>query len=328
MAKIVITGGTGFIGSHIAGYFKDMGEDVFPLSRKEADIRDIDQLTAAFKNADCVIHNAAKACDWGKFDDFYSNNVEGTLHVLKACLANKIKNIILTGSCSVYGEENSKTIKDENSPRDSHYNYFAGKIFPCAMNYYRDTKRDAQAAAIKFCEENNINLIILDPVWVYGEQEFSSGFYEYLLTVKSGLPFIMGSEKNRFHVVYAKDLARAYYLAYKAGLKGINSFIIGGESAENMNKIFTLFCNKAGFKKPKNVPKALFYPIGFVLEFFYTLINAKKPPPLTRARVNMFYDTIEYSVKKAKEVLGFECEYTLEQGITNTVQWYKENGYL
>lgn len=328
MPKIAITGGTGFIGSHITDHFKNMGEDVFPLSRKDADIRDIAQLTAAFKNAEYVIHNAAKASDWGKYSDFYSNNVEGALNVLKACVANKIENVILTSSCSVYGEEDSKIIKDENSPLNSSYNYFAGKIFPCAMNYYRDTKRDARIAAMKFCEENNINLTIIEPVWVYGEREFSSGFYEYLLTAKSGMPFIMGSGKNRFHVVYAKDLARAYYLAYKAGLKGINSFIIGSQSAESMNKIYSLFCGKAGFKKPKNAPKALFYPIGFIMEFFYTLLNAKKPPALTRGRVNMFYDNIEYSVKKAKEILGFECEYSLEQGIANTVQWYKEKGYL
>lgn len=328
MSKIVITGGTGFIGSHIADYFMGMGEDVRPLGRKDADIRNIGQLTAAFRGADWVIHNAAKASDWGKYDDFYANNVEGTLNVLKACMESGIDNVILTSSCSVYGEEDNKIIKDENSPHDSHYPYFCGKLFPCAMNYYRDTKRDAKIAAIKFCEENNINLTVLEPVWVYGEREFHAGFYEYLVTAKSGLPFIMGSRKNRFHVIYAKDLARAYYLAYKKGLKGINSFIIGNKTAEYMDNIFALFCNEAGFKKPANAPKALFYPIGFAMELFYTLIDAKKPPALTRGRVNMFYDSIEYSVKKAEDVLGFKCEYTLGQGIAGAVKWYKENGYL
>ena len=326
--KIVITGGAGFIGGHIAEYFQEKGHNAHPLSRTDADIRDLKALIRAFENADCVIHNAAKAGDWGNYRSFFENNVEGTLNVLKACIERNISFVILTSSCSVYGEEDNALIKDENSPHNSHYRYFADRVFPSAMNYYRDTKRDAKLAAIEFCEENQIDLTIIEPVWVYGEGEFSSGFYEYLLTAKSGLPFVMGSKKNLFHTVYAKDLARAYYLAYKAKLEGINSFLIGSENAEKMDRFLTMLCAEAGIKKPKTAPKSIMYPIGFLMELLYTIAGAKSPPALTRARVNMFYDNIEYSIKKAHDVLGFECRYSLEQGVLNTVKWYKENGYL
>jgi len=328
MNKICITGASGFIGSHIVEYFHLMGEDIHCVSRVEADLRDVDKLIAAFQGADCVIHNAAMACDWGSYGTFHENNVNGTINVMKACLANHISQVIITGSCSVYGEEDNQVIKDENSPLNSNYPYFLNKLFPCAMNYYRDTKKQAKVDAMHFAKSSGMNLTIINPVWVFGEREFHTGFYDYLKTAKMGIPFIMGSKKNKFHVIYAKDLAKAYHLAYKANIPGINTFIIGNRKAEYMDKIFAIFCEEAGFRKPKNINKVLIYPIGFLLELLYTCLKIKKPPLLTRGRVNMFYDNIEYSTQKATDMFGFKCEYKLREAISNTVKWYKSEGYL
>jgi len=80
MCRIVVTGGAGFIGSHIVEYFREMGEDVHALTRKSADLRDPDGVLEACRGAGCVIHNAAMAADWGRYEDFYDNNVTGTLN--------------------------------------------------------------------------------------------------------------------------------------------------------------------------------------------------------------------------------------------------------
>jgi len=326
MHKIIITGGTGFIGSHIVEYFREMGEDIRTVTRQDADLRNRDGILKVCADADCVIHNAAMASDWGRYEDFYENNVTGTLNVLEACVKNRINHVIVASSCSVYGEEDCSSVKDENSPHNSHYTYFLDKAFPCAMNYYRDTKRIAKEKAIEFSRENGLLLTLIEPVWVYGEREFHTGFYEYLKAARDGLPLCMGSKKNKFHVVYARDLARAYYLAYKKKVEG--SFIIGNRQTAGMDEIFSLFCAEAGVRKPYNVPKLLMYPIGLAIEMLWTIIRVKKPPFMTRGRVNIFYDSVEYGVLKAKDILGFESEYTLEQGIKNTVNWYKEMGYL
>ncbi|MCL1875082.1 MAG: NAD(P)-dependent oxidoreductase [Synergistaceae bacterium] len=326
MSKILITGGTGFIGSHIVEYFREMGEDIRTITRQDADLRDADSVLRAINGADCVIHNAALAADWGRYGDFYDNNVTGTLNVLKACVRNGVGHVIVASSCSVYGEEDCSSVKDENSHHNSHYTYFMDRVFPCAMNYYRDTKRIAKEKAIEFSREHKLPLALIEPVWVYGEREFHTGFYDYLKAARDGLPFCMGSRKNKFHVVYARDLARAYYLAYKAKAEG--SFIIGNREVADMEEIFSLFCSEAGVVKPRRAPKALMYPIGFVLELLWTVFGAKKPPFMTRGRVNIFYDSVLYGVQKAKDVLGFESEYTLAQGIKNTVSWYKKEGYL
>lgn len=340
---VMITGATGFIGSHITREFCENHVRVGCLIRndsslsnleglsvelKTGDIRNIEELTSAFSGYDWVIHNAAKVADWGDYKEFYQTNVVGTVNVLTACVRAGIKNILITASNSVYGEENCSVAKDEQSPYNSHYPYFGDRLFPCKLNYYRDTKALAKKEALAFGVKHDLNLTILEPVWVYGERELNTGFYEYLKTAKAGIPFVPGTKQNKFHVIYARDLARAYFLAYTKQLTGIHSILVGNERPENMDKIYKLFCTEAGLKKPRNLPKALVYPAAFLMELLFTLFNSPNPPLLTRGRVNMFYDNIEFSVEKARQVLGFKNSFSLEEGVRRTVLWYKQQDLI
>jgi len=180
MNKVMITGATGFIGSHIARTFCENQVKVGCLVRKSSslvnieglpielrigDIRDTEDLNGAFTGYDWVIHNAARVSDWGDYDEFYQTNVIGTINVLKVCVQAGIKNILITGSNSVYGEEDNPTVKDETSPYNSHYHYFGDRIFPCKLNYYRDTKALAKKEALDCAVTQVLNLTILEPVF-------------------------------------------------------------------------------------------------------------------------------------------------------------------
>ena len=285
MNKVIITGATGFIGSHITKAFCENEIEVGCLVRdrsnlagleglavelRTGNIRNKEDLSKAFTGYDWVIHNAAKVSDWGDYDEFYQTNVIGTVNVLTACVQAGIKNILMTGSNSVYGEEDSPVIKDEASPYNSHYRYLGSRLFPCKLNYYRDTKALAKKEALIFAATHDLNLTILEPVWVYGERELNGGFYEYLKTAKAGIPFVPGAKHNKFHVIYAGDLARAYVLAYRKQLTGLNCILVGNEQAESMDRIYGLFCSKAGLKKPRNLPKVLTYPVALLMELLYT----------------------------------------------------------
>jgi nucleoside-diphosphate-sugar epimerase len=268
------------------------------------------------------------AADWGDHADFHCINVQGTLNVLEAAVQNHCAHVIITGSISSYGEENSALVKDETSPFNSHYRYFLDGVFPCKFNWYRDSKAEMTRKAMAFAARHGINCTIVEPAWVYGEREFNSGFFSYVKSVRQGLNYMPGSKQNTFHVVYARDCAKAYTLALQKKPNGVERIIVGNPAPEPMHEIFGLFCAEAGLKPPRLLPKWMAYPPAFALEAVSSLARSKTPPLLSRGRVNMFYDSIGYSTKKARALLGFTCDYTIEQGIHNAVQWYRDNGYL
>jgi nucleoside-diphosphate-sugar epimerase len=343
MDRILLSGATGFIGSHVAEALCGQGfscvlfvRDPSRLSRelsdccevRAGDIRDAAALADAARGCSSAVHIAGLAADWGSSADFHEMNVRGTLNVLDACRRNRIAHAIVTGSISSYGEEDCFAIKDESYPYNSHYPYFLDGLFPCGMNRYRDSKAEATRQASSFAAEHGIHCTILEPAWVYGEREFTTGFYSYVKAVRQGCRYMPGSKTNTFHVIYVRDLAQAYALAARKRLPGIERIIIGNPRPESMHRIFHLFCAEAGLEPPRLLPQWVAYLPALLLECIATLLRKRKCPALTRGRVNMFYDSIGYSVEKASRLLGFACKHTLEEGIHNTVAWYRDNGCL
>ena len=341
--KILITGATGFIGSHLTRRLLRSSHKITAYVRKTSslqflpkknieiiygDIKDSYQLKKTSKNFDLIIHNAALASDWAKRDDFYQTNINGTINVFNAAKDNEIKRMILISSTAVLGEEDCLRAKDENAPYNPKLNYFLSNIFESDMNHYRTTKMLAEKEAIKFCRNNDISLTIIRPVWVYGPREFHAGPFAFCKYILSGLPIAPIGKNNHFHVIYAGDLAKAIELAIEKNLPGINIFNIGNEKAPSIKEYLNLFAKCLNKKLPVSIPEIFFQPIGFSLEVIYKLLRIKKAPLLTRARAKMFYCNNIYDTSKAKNLLGFVASTSLEKGIKKTVRWYKQNGFL
>lgn len=343
MKRIFLTGGTGFIGSHIAEYFAAQGVDcsclvrdtrtadvlrTLPVRIVEGDILHPENLADSLVAVDTIVHVAGKVSDWGSWQDFYTSNVIGTLNIMQAALHTGVRHVILTGSNATYGEENSSVVKTEESLHAPHYPYFLDSIFPSGLNHYRDSKALACSEATEFATHYGLDLTIIEPVWVYGERELHTGFFDFLKTVQSGIPLFPGSSKNRFHTIYVRDLARLYFLAFEARLAGVHRFLACDETAEKQRTLFDMFCREAGLTLPRALPRAVVYPPALIMEAAATLLHRPRSPMLTRAIVNIFYDNIEYSSAKAQRVLGFVPEYTREESIRRTVAWYKERKLL
>ncbi|HRX15571.1 MAG TPA: NAD-dependent epimerase/dehydratase family protein [Spirochaetota bacterium] len=342
MNKVFITGATGFVGPHIVEFFTKNKVPVtcmvretsdtssiadLPVTIVYGDIRDKDRLSALMKGHKCVIHNAAHVSDWGDWQSFEDINISGTCNVLEAAAENRIDHIIMTGSISVYGEENSYTVKDEHSPLNSHYNYFLKALFPCKMNYYRDSKKIALVEAQKLAVQYKINLTAIHPGWIFGEGEYNTIFYETIKLIKETFPVAMYG-KNSLFITYAQDIASIMYNVYEKKITGVNNYLVGYSPSIKIKDIIELYCKYVGLKSPVRIPLCIISPVAFIIELIYTLLKIKNPPLLTRGRVKTFYDNLEFSTEKIDKELGFIPQYSVEEAIKRTTDWYKNMGIL
>lgn len=342
--RVCITGSNGFIGSHVADTFAEAGIPALcqlrpgssdtnlmegchdhqllysPLDTPEA----VEFLTQSFQGLECVIHIAGRSCDWGSHRQFELGNLSATRNVCESALRAGVKRLIMAGSISSYGEEHHPKSKSEDDAYAPRQNYPLGGLFPSAMNHYRETKAAASRWALEFARRHGLQLTLLEPVWIFGERESSSGFLEYL-DVARILPVVPGCRTNIFPVLYVRDLAYAFLQVFQKQPQGVEKFIVGSQQQRTMQEVYTAFCRAADIRSPRLLPRLPCMVLGVVLEFLWTLFRSRNPPPISRSRVDMLFDSIPFSAEKFHQTFGPFPETPFEEAVRNTIAWYRQN---
>ena len=251
--KSIITGGAGFIGSHLCERLVDEGHEVtvldnFSLGKKnnlkkiknkitivKKDIRNLNSINKLFKGMQNVFHLAALADIVPSIenpDDYYSTNVTGTYNVLKASINNKVKRFIYSASSSCYGIPNEFPTKETS------------KISP--QYPYALTKRLGEELAIHFANIYNLNATSLRLFNVYGPRARTSGNYGavfgvFLAQKIAKKPFtIVGDGKQTRDFTFVSDVIDAMVkVAEKKNLRG-NIFNVGSGKTISVNRIAKL----------------------------------------------------------------------------------------
>jgi len=261
--KSIITGGAGFIGSHLCERLVDEGHEVtvldnFSLGKKnnlrkikdkitivKRDIRNLNSINNLFKRTQNVFHLAALADIVPSIenpDDYYSTNVTGTYNVLKASINNKVKRFIYSASSSCYGIPNEFPTKEtsEISPQ-----------YPYALS-----KRLGEELVIHFANIYNLNATSLRLFNVYGPRARTSGNYGavfgvFLAQKIARKPFtIVGDGKQTRDFTFVSDIIDAMVkVSKKKNLRG-NIFNVGSGKTISVNRIAKLL---GGDKK--RIPK-------------------------------------------------------------------------
>lgn len=266
--RIVVTGGAGFIGKYVVRQLLAKNHvkvyDNFSNSKKkefkkffkdkveyvDADILDYKKLVSETKNADVVIHMAAKISvsesmiNPGIVNDV---NVTGTINVLRACVKNKIKKVIYTSSAAIYGNTKRLPI-NEDDRKEPTSPYGASKI---SGEYY--VKAFANAFDINCCSLRIFN------VFGKGQRDEYSGviskFYDNI--IKENPIVIFGDGKQTRDFIAVNDVAIAFEKAIKNidGLRGESFNIASGKSVSinELAKIMLKISNKnLGVKHTKS----------------------------------------------------------------------------
>lgn len=326
--KILVTGGTGFTGSHLVRRLLGKGHDVLVIDiQKGGDFDELIKLGADIKigsitdrelvhscinGCDLVYHLAAAFRQINVSKQFYWDvNVEGTRNLLEASLDSKIKRFIHCSTIGIYGDVKSPPA-DENSE-------------PAPADYYQYSKLQGEKI-VKEYSEKGLYTVIIRPSGIYGPGDCGRFLMLYQF-VKKGTFFMFSNGNIDYHTVYIDNLIDAFELASQ--IEGINGedFIIADERVYTLNDIITQVAGALGTKvKIRYLP---FWPLWFaalVCELFCKPFGIS--PPLFRRRADWFRMVRSFKIDKAKKRLGYKPRVDLAEGLAITAKWYKDQGLI
>ncbi len=300
--KLGITGGSGFIGSHVVDALAAAGHEVIvvdiapphrpDVEHRPVDLLDLDALVEATRDLEFVFHLAAYA-DVNDVDrrpvDAFDLNVGGTLRVLEAARINDIRRVVLASTVWVY----SSTVADEGDTVDE----TATISLDANRHLYTSTKLASEMLCQDYWHKHGVAFTILRYGIPYGPRMRPSLvipiFFRKAIT---GEPLTLtgdGSQHRKF--VYVEDLARAHVLALADVAK---------------NQVFNL----DGVEK---------VTIRQIAESILKLTGSTEPIEYVAARAGD-YGGADVSSERARRLLGWQPEVPFAAGLQRTVDWLME----
>ncbi|MDB3890134.1 SDR family NAD(P)-dependent oxidoreductase [Candidatus Pelagibacter sp.] len=313
MSNILVTGGSGFIGSHIVETLKEANHKVFNIDRTNSNFADVYQDIDINDSAsvekflkenkiEYVYHIAAIANARRSLENVQEtmiNNVAGTASILNACANANIKKVILASTVWVYNAADKNNSKKENGNilLDEESN-----ILPtCGGHFYTTSKLCSEFLCQDFKSLKNLNFTILRYGIPYGPRMWPGlvlrAFTENALSNK---PIVIngdGSAKRRF--INVKDLAQGHLLALDS--KADNQiYNLEGDKDITIKELADLV--SLNIKDVK---------VEYIIDE-------------TRAG-ELKTDSIEISNQKMKKDLGWEINVSIEEGVKSYIEWFKKN---
>lgn len=327
--KVLITGGTGFIGSRLALRCRERNDDVRVLglantpaeAQNASELRargievapvsvaDRDGLCEQLKGIDVVYHLAAAQHEMNVSNQHFRNvNVQGTRNVLEASVAAGVKRLVHGSTIGVYGIVDG--VIDENTP--------------CAPeNIYGVTKLEGEKLALSFRDRLAVSVIRIPEVYGPGDRRLLKLFK----AIQKNRFFMIGQGRNLHHLIYIDDLIDGFFLAAEKEEAVGNVFLLAGEVPVSSTEMVATIATHLGAKGSLfRVPFGPVYWAAAAMESMLRPLGIQ--PPLHRRRMDFFKKSFELSWKKSAEVLQFKPKTSFSDGILKTAQWYIENGFL
>ncbi|MDB5218618.1 MAG: hypothetical protein JWO86_6545 [Myxococcaceae bacterium] len=313
----LVTGATGFIGSHLAERLlrerhavrvlcREGSERKLPLAvRKRAqiahgDLRDPTSLRAAVAGVARVFHCAGHVLDWGEEADFVDLNVRGTRWLLEAARDARVRRVVHFSSIAVFGTPLPARF-DDDSP------------FGTSRDPYSRTKVEAERVARAFSEDG-LAITILRPAVVYGRR--GRWLEEPLAMITEGRLFLLGGGAGTCHPCYIENLLDATLLvAYEPRAVG-EAFIVADDDPLSFQAYFDGIAGLAG-RPPvrRSIPIAAARVLASALELTARATRSETRPLLTHTAVDMVTTKSELSMQKIKDRLGFQPRYTFADAL-------------
>jgi dihydroflavonol-4-reductase len=334
MNNILITGGTGFIGSNLAAALSQQGFAVRILRRRTSslvnlehlsvdhrigDVRDIDSLRAAIRGCDTVFHTAAMVTFWKPLRQLQSEvNVGGTRNIVEACLRENVERLVHTSSIAAIGHPTNGSLADETTPFNWH-NVDSG---------YKNSKHLAEqeiAAGVA----RGLNAVMVNPGVVIGPgdihfngRRLDSLSGKLIRSVKKhqALFYIKGG----MNIVFVEDVVRGHISAAVNGKIG-ERYILGGENLTHKQALQMTAEIVGGIVPRIQMPVPL---LKLGAKFFDLAGMVTRSQPMVTSELFSgagFFNW--YSSEKARRELGYTIT-PFREAVSRTYEWYLEKGLL
>jgi nucleoside-diphosphate-sugar epimerase len=327
VVKVLVTGGTGFTGSHLCAELVKQGYHVRTLVRKESHIHELNKLNVelvwgdlcdphsiqeAVDKVDVVFHIAALFRQQGVGPEIFRKvNAESVEHLLKASIDSGVSRFVHCSTVGVHGHV-------ANSPANEEAPFGPGDI-------YQETKLQGEEIARRYMEEGRVAVTIVRPAGIYGPGDLR--FLKLFRAINKRRFVMVGAGTVNYHFTYIDDLVNGIILCSRSERAIGQTYILGGEEYIPLNQLATMIADELHVKRPRlRIPMWPVYAAGFACEVICKPFGLE--PPLYRRRIDFFKKNRAFDISKAKKELGFQPKVSLEEGIHRTACWYRENGYL
>jgi len=316
--RVLITGGGGFIGSHLADQQLGLGREVTAIDTRldrlrsrhdesglrmvEGDIRDSALLEKIMPGIDVVFHLASAHLEV-TLDDrhFQETNVDATRDLAVIAAREGVRRFVHCSSVGVYGPL-FKAPADEDTS--------------CHPDIaYEVTKLEGERAVLDVAADKDLPTVVLRPAWVYGPGCPRTGKLFQALRNKRFL--MVGKGQNLRHPVYIDDMLQAFELAAtRDGVEG-EVFVIASDEYVTLEQLISAILRvEHSDYRPVRVPLAVMWPVCYVVETMASLL--RREPPFSTRSLKFFTENSAFSIAKAKRQLGYAPEVDLITGLEKT----------
>ncbi len=330
--KLLVTGGTGFIGSHLAqegrrhgaevvvlgltdrpeeranaGLLSRMGAEVVPGS-----ITDAELCRQAARGVTHIFHLAVAMREGGKGDEFFESiNLDGTRHLLQAATTERVRRFVYCSTIGIYGHRAPGITTEESALSPG--------------NIYERTKVTAERLVRDFADNCGLPAVVLRPADVYGPRD--QRLLKLFKGVNRGRFPLFGAGKGRRHMVYVDDVVSAFFKSCERQEAVGQGLIVAGPRACTLSELLAEVQTATGSPRYGiRLPLVPMLGLAAVVEDVCAALALD--PPIYRRRMDFFHSDSEFDTSRARRVLDWEPKIDLPEGIRRTWDEYRRSGEL
>ena len=333
----LVTGGGGFLGRRIVELLLEEGHEVRFLARGsypevealgakglQVDLRDAAAVRDAVAGCTAVFHVASKAGYWGSRDDFWGINVTGTEHLLEACIAESVPQLIYTSTPSVIGYEGEVT-GIGSAPYPDQWESFYGESKAAAE------KLLLEANGRDLADGGKLATVSLRPHLIIGPRD-NNLLPRVVGRAREGKLRIVGDGSNVVDITYVDNAAWAHLDAAaamtgpEAPCAGKAYFISNDEPVKLWDWVNDFLPRVDAPTVDKKISLGMASAVGGLMEGAWRVFGLSGEPRMTKFLAAALARSHWYDMTPAKEDFGYRIRVPLAEGTDRTVQWFRETG--